>query len=265
MLGATGAFPRRRRGWRLAAHLERRVRRGRAGPGEVDAARERLRARAGAVRRPAAVVRPVRVQSRWRRAALRTRRRAGDGLFLVPGAERRNARSTRSCPAVDTEQTFSQTYGRVEIRARFPDHACPGVWAALMLPCRKPPCSRRVQRPVGGEIDIAAAFGKGAAAPGKAGHGGERASLAPKARRRGVGRPPTFPSEALGYPSGAKTDSPQRVPHVRGGVGQRRVAVFRGRDAHERVDAVPRPDHTAVAVLPHPQHGRVAVRAARGA
>ena len=60
--------------------------------------------------------------------ALRTRRRSGD-FFLVPGAKRASASEYpfSSC-WVDTMKTFTQTYGRVEIRAKLPDHACPGVW-----------------------------------------------------------------------------------------------------------------------------------------
>ena len=60
--------------------------------------------------------------------ALRTRRRSGD-FFLVPGAKRASASEYpfSSC-WVDTAKTFTQTYGRVEIRAKLPDHACPGVW-----------------------------------------------------------------------------------------------------------------------------------------
>ena len=142
--------------------------------------------------------------------ALRTRRRAGDDFFLVPGAERRNAEEYPfvSC-WVDTEQTFSQTYGRVEIRARFPDHACPGVWPQhWMLPVPETAVPRDACWPVGGEIDIAAAFGKGRGGPGKKPGTVESGyHFAPKGECGVDGQATgTFPSEALGYPSGAKMD-----------------------------------------------------------
>ena len=101
--------------------------------------------------------------------AIRTRRRPGDDFFLVPGAERTHASEYPfvSC-WVDTRKHFSQTYGRVEIRAQFPDHSCPGVWPQhWMLPVPETSVPREACWPVGGEIDIAAAYGKGRGGPGK--------------------------------------------------------------------------------------------------
>jgi beta-glucanase (GH16 family) len=101
--------------------------------------------------------------------AIRTRRRPGDDFFLVPGAERTHASEYPfvSC-WVDTRKHFSQTYGRVEIRAQFPDHSCPGVWPQhWMLPVPETAVPREACWPVGGEIDIAAAYGKGRGGPGK--------------------------------------------------------------------------------------------------
>ena len=142
--------------------------------------------------------------------ALRTRRRPGDDFFLVPGAERRNAEEYPfvSC-WVDTKKTFSQTYGRVEIRARFPDHACPGVWPQhWMLPAPETSVPREACWPVGGEIDIAATYGKGRGGPGKRPGTVESGyHFAPKGECGVDGQATgTFPSEALGYPAGAKLD-----------------------------------------------------------
>lgn len=99
--------------------------------------------------------------------AIRTRRREGD-FFLVPGASRTRAEEYPfvSC-WVDTERTFTQTYGRVEIRAKFPDHSCPGVWPQhWMLPHPETSVPRRACWPLGGEIDIASAYGRGRGGPG---------------------------------------------------------------------------------------------------
>ena len=91
--------------------------------------------------------------------ALRTRRRKNGGdFFLVPGAQRRDAEEYPfvSC-WVDTKKTFSQTYGRVEIRARFPDHACPGVWPQhWMLPA---PETSVPSAPADGDAALAEALG----------------------------------------------------------------------------------------------------------
>ena len=99
--------------------------------------------------------------------AIRTRRREGD-FFFVPGAARTRAEEYPfvSC-WVDTERTFTQTYGRVEIRAKFPDHSCPGVWPQhWMLPHPETSVPRRACWPLGGEIDIASAYGRGRGGPG---------------------------------------------------------------------------------------------------
>ena len=76
----------------------------------------------------------------------------------MPGAERTHESEYPfvSC-WVDTRKHFSQTYGRVEIRAQFPDHSCPGVWPQhWMLPVPETAVPREACWPVGGEIDIAA-------------------------------------------------------------------------------------------------------------
>ena len=145
--------------------------------------------------------------------ALRTRRRRNGGdFFLVPGAQRRDAEEYPfvSC-WVDTKKTFSQTYGRVEIRARFPDHACPGVWPQhWMLPAPETSVPSAPEKcwPVGGEIDIAAAYGKGRGGPGKRPGTVESGyHFAPKGECGVDGQATaTFPSEALGYAPGAKMD-----------------------------------------------------------
>lgn len=101
--------------------------------------------------------------------ALRTRRTGQSGdFFSVPGAKRASASEYPfvSC-WVDTERTFTQTYGRVEIRAKLPDHGCPGVWPQhWMLPHPDTSVPRRACWPLGGEIDIMQSFGRGRGGPG---------------------------------------------------------------------------------------------------
>ena len=61
--------------------------------------------------------------------AIRTRKKPGE-YFCAP-QQRRRTDPTRESPFascwVDSRDAFSQTYGRIEIRAKFPEHQCPGV------------------------------------------------------------------------------------------------------------------------------------------
>ena len=102
--------------------------------------------------------------------AMRTRRRPGtspNDFFHEPGSVRTSEAEFPfvSC-WVDTRDSFSQTYGRVEVRAQFPDSSCPGLrprhW---MLPHPSTGYSEACW-PLGGEIDIAGAHGKGRGGPG---------------------------------------------------------------------------------------------------
>lgn len=142
--------------------------------------------------------------------ALRTRRRGTESnFFLVPGAERTSETEYPfvSC-WVDTQHTFSQTYGRVEIRAQFPNHQCPGMWPQhWMLPLPETSVPRDACWPVGGEIDIASAYGRGRGGPGKrAGTVESGYHFAPKGEcgvdGQAIG---TYPSEP-NYPAGTKMD-----------------------------------------------------------
>ena len=135
---------------------------------------------------------------------LRTRRRPGD-FFLVPGAKRSSASEYPfvSC-WVDTERHFTQTYGRVEIRAKLPDHACPGVWPQhWMLPHPETSVPKRACWPLGGEIDIMASYARGRGGPGaRAGTVESGYHFAPKGECGVDGSArQTFPSEM-----GAKMD-----------------------------------------------------------
>ena len=68
---------------------------------------------------------------------------------------------------VDTRQTFTQTYGRVEIRAKIPDSKCPGIWPQhWMLPDPDKSIPKRACWPLGGQIDIMRSFGRGLGGPG---------------------------------------------------------------------------------------------------
>ena len=102
--------------------------------------------------------------------AMRTRRRPNtspDDFFHEPGTRRTSEAEYPfvSC-WVDTLGSFSQTYGRVEVRARFPDQSCPGIrprhW---MLPDPSTGYGEACW-PLGGEIDIAGAHGGGWGGPG---------------------------------------------------------------------------------------------------
>ena len=103
--------------------------------------------------------------------AMRTRRTRpnaspDDFFFHEPGTVRTSEAEYPfvSC-WVDTSGSFSQTYGRVEVRARFPDQSCPGIrprhW---MLPDPSTGYGEACW-PLGGEIDIAGAHGGGRGGP----------------------------------------------------------------------------------------------------
>lgn len=68
---------------------------------------------------------------------------------------------------VDTKEAFTQTYGRVEIRAKIPESKCPGVWPQhWMLPDPEKSVPKRACWPLGGQIDIMQSYGRGLGGPG---------------------------------------------------------------------------------------------------
>ena len=100
--------------------------------------------------------------------AIRTRKKPGE-YFFVPGARRTDP--TRESPFascwVDSREAFSQTYGRIEIRAKFPEHQCPGVSPRHRLfPDPATSVPRDACWPTGGQVDVAAAYGRGRGGPG---------------------------------------------------------------------------------------------------
>ena len=100
--------------------------------------------------------------------AIRTRKKPGE-YFFVPGARRTDP--TRESPFascwVDSREAFSQTYGRIEIRAKFPEHQCPGVSPRHRLfPDPATSVPRDACWPTGGQVDVASAYGRGRGGPG---------------------------------------------------------------------------------------------------
>jgi len=68
---------------------------------------------------------------------------------------------------VDTKDTFTQTYGRVEIRAKIPDASCPGIWPQhWMLPNPATSVPKQACWPLGGQIDVMQSYGRGRGGPG---------------------------------------------------------------------------------------------------
>ena len=68
---------------------------------------------------------------------------------------------------VDTKEAFTQTYGRVEIRAKIPESKCPGIWPQhWMLPDPERSVPKRACWPLGGQIDIMQSYGRGLGGPG---------------------------------------------------------------------------------------------------
>lgn len=100
---------------------------------------------------------------------LATRRREGVmNMATKTGVNRGNGEGYPflSC-WVDTKDTFTQTYGRVEIRAKIPDTTCPGIWPQhWMLPNPATSVPKQACWPLGGQIDVMQSYGKGRGGPG---------------------------------------------------------------------------------------------------
>ena len=128
------------------------------------------------------------------------------------------------------------------LRARFPDHACPGVWPAVVPACRRnQPCLATRAGPWAARSTKPPHPDLGHGRRKNTGHGGERDHLAPKGECGVDGQAAATLVPARRWGGAPFEDGPpQRVPHVRGEWDKDALRYFVDGTLTNGLDAVPR-------------------------